>query len=119
MSFWQTASTERKLAQLDAAIELGLTASQCGMNCGATGGAVAVFGRRHGRRFPADGEQAMRKKRAASAGNIQIAVNAQVRRRCEAYRTDPANSSIAKIFPEEEQSGNLFDPVPFEDGVFA
>lgn len=57
--WWYSASTEDRLAQIDAAIELGMTEKQCAMNCGCAyfdsptnkGGVVGSFARRHGRHF--------------------------------------------------------------------
>ena len=59
--WWYRASTEERLAQIDAGIELGMTAKQVAMNCGclyesasvASGGQlVTQLARRNGRRFP-------------------------------------------------------------------
>lgn len=54
--WWYRASTEQRLAQIDAGIELGMTAAQVAMNCGAAfysdgKSHVHVFARDHGRKF--------------------------------------------------------------------
>lgn len=55
--WWYRATQEQKLAQIDAAIELGMTAKQVAMNCGCyisdrhTSTIVDAFARYHGRRF--------------------------------------------------------------------
>lgn len=57
--WWYGASTEQRLAQIDAAIELGMTAKQCAMNCGCLydsqsvrpGDRVHGFASYHGRHF--------------------------------------------------------------------
>lgn len=58
MTFWDTATTEQKLAQIDGGIECGLNASQIAMNCGLTGtqatparNVVWHFAKYHGRDF--------------------------------------------------------------------
>jgi len=61
-SWWYSASNEDRLAQIDGAIELGMTAKQCAMNCGcyelqskrASNGPVADFALNHGRHFHGD-----------------------------------------------------------------
>lgn len=52
MTFWKTASKAQKLAQIDAGIELGMTARQVGMNVGIGKRQVLYFAEEHGRKFP-------------------------------------------------------------------
>ena len=52
MTFWKTASKAQKLAQIDAGIELGMTARQVAMNLGTTREALKVWASRNGRNFP-------------------------------------------------------------------
>lgn len=49
--WWFRATHEQRMAQLDAAISLGMTARQLAMNCGGTVGAVAQFASVNGRKF--------------------------------------------------------------------
>lgn len=49
--WWYRASREDKLAQVDGAIALGLTASVVAKNCGASKDAIFKFAHWHGRRF--------------------------------------------------------------------
>jgi hypothetical protein len=58
--WWSRASTAERLAQIDAAIELGMTARQCAINCGCLDelkiardqpGALQYFAFRNGRHF--------------------------------------------------------------------
>lgn len=49
MSWWYRATAEQKLAQIDAAIELGMTAGQIAMNCGTIRTTVFAFANYHGR----------------------------------------------------------------------
>lgn len=51
MSFWNTATQEQKLAQIDGGIECGMNARQVATNLGTTLGAVGTFARNHGRSF--------------------------------------------------------------------
>lgn len=55
--WWNSASREEKLAQIDGCIEVGMTTAQCAMNLRfydpASGrGTIGNFARRHGREFP-------------------------------------------------------------------
>lgn len=73
--WWYTASTEDRLAQIDSAIELGMTAKQCAMNCGCAyddgastaGHLVAAFARDYGRPFPAKANTVAQRK---NCGNV-------------------------------------------------
>ena len=51
MSFWNTATQEQKLAQIDGGLELGLTANQVAINCGVKPFTLTAFARFHGRSF--------------------------------------------------------------------
>lgn len=57
MSWWERASTEERLAQIDGGIAVGMSVKQISLNCGAkiyTNGRseVLYFGHLHGRKFP-------------------------------------------------------------------
>lgn len=50
--WWYRATDEQRLAQIDGAIECGMTMNQVVMNCGAKStGAVSMFASRRGRSF--------------------------------------------------------------------
>lgn len=58
MSFWESATTEQKLAQIDGGIECGMTTEQIAVNCGVSptdknpaSRVVAWFAINHGRKF--------------------------------------------------------------------
>lgn len=51
MNFWNTATQEQKLAQIDGGLELGMTANQVAMNCGVKPFTLTAFARSHGRSF--------------------------------------------------------------------
>ena len=53
MTFWKTATTEQKLAQIDGGIECGMNAVQVAMNCGATPPQVHGVALYNGRSFGA------------------------------------------------------------------
>lgn len=55
MTFWTTATTEQKLAQIDGGIECGMNSTQIAMNCGADPVAVRNLVRTYGRAFPHTG----------------------------------------------------------------
>lgn len=57
-SWWRRATTEQRLAQLDGAIELGMTAAQLALNCGSNAANCHVFASRHNRSFPSRGTSA-------------------------------------------------------------
>lgn len=50
-SFWQHASVEDKLAQVDGGIELQMTSAQVAKNCGTTPASMRAFAYHHGRTF--------------------------------------------------------------------
>lgn len=51
MSAWSNMSTEQRLAQIDGAIECGMTARQLAKNLGAHPGTARAFANAHGRHF--------------------------------------------------------------------
>lgn len=52
MTFWDTATREQKLAQIDGGIEVGMSPKHIAMCLGApSGDEVRFFGNRHGRMF--------------------------------------------------------------------
>lgn len=51
-TWWDRASEDEKLGQIDAGIELGMTARQVGINVGATKETIHSFARYRGRNFP-------------------------------------------------------------------
>lgn len=107
MSFWKTATTEAKLAQIDGGISLGMTAKQVGMNCGTTGGAVRAFAIANGRHF--HGQSAAGKRRQTEAG-----LHGTLRRASERYGWSMADGINAAIFPKPSAE-SLFDPHPYEE----
>lgn len=64
-SWWSSASTEEKLAQIDGGIECGMTARQIAMCVGVSdkhdGGTIRVFAFRHGRNMPTTQSQSAKK----------------------------------------------------------
>jgi hypothetical protein len=64
--WWHHASEAERLAQIDAAIELGMTARQCAMNCGAALSAVRYLANSCGRFFPNTGTSTPSHRRARS-----------------------------------------------------
>lgn len=52
--WWYSATAAEKLAQIDAAIELGMTGVQCANNCGAIPDTLRSFAADHGRHFDAN-----------------------------------------------------------------
>ena len=67
MTFWKTASKAQKLAQIDAGIELGMTARQVGLNVGAHKNTVQQFARENGRHFSSNAKPAQSVKAMAHA----------------------------------------------------
>ena len=116
--FWKIATTEQKLAQIDGAIDLGLTSKQCAFNCGTTPGGIRSFASYHGRYF-GFGEEAQRKARQAGAAANKMNGHRKFRQKMEAYGLDTASAVSARIFPDNPHRTNLFDPIPYEDEVFA
>lgn len=80
MTYWDKASQEQRLIQIDAGIELGMTSKQIAMCLRAPmydrdGGdnAVKTFGNRHGRSFPTSQSESGRRA-GRIAGRISRAV---------------------------------------------
>lgn len=118
MSFWKIATVEQKLAQIDGAIDLGMTSGQCAMNCHTAGWIIRNFARVHGRNFPHKGAEAMRKRRVSHRHRTEVASHVGSRIKCETVGFDPSNLITARIFPIDDHS-NLFDPSPFDQEAFA
>ena len=73
-NWWARASTEQRLAQVDAGIELGMTARQVAMASGAnTRSAVWGFARNHGRHFPPSSMASASTRRAAAKKSTRAA----------------------------------------------
>jgi len=111
MSYWETASPEQKLAQIDGAIECLMTAKQCAMNVKTEPHRVVYFAKIHGRHFTRDTE-ALRRRflDRMETGTIRSLIN-----RAERYHSSPVNSALAKIFPDEDRRGMLFDSHPHDE----
>lgn len=73
MSFWENATTEQKLAQIDGGIECGMNAPQIAMNCAATVNQILGFSGYHGRRFRANNFNASSIKHMAERGRVDAA----------------------------------------------
>lgn len=111
---WRNCTTERKLAIIDGAIELGMTARQCGMNFrGVAGSTITAFATRHGRNF-GWGDQATRKMAEAGIASS----HRKFRKWMEYYGLDMANAHTARLYPTEQRC-NLFEPAPYDEEVFA
>jgi hypothetical protein len=98
MTFWQTATTEQKLAQIDGGIECGMNSVQIAMNCGTYCEAVITLGAYHGRKIPRNyGEKSKRRK--------------SERTRCENMKRNSV-----KLGMPSEKAFSIFDhqPEPFE-----
>lgn len=110
MTFWDTASTTRKLVQIDAGIELGMTRKQIAMCLGANSPtAIGAFANHHGRRFPMTVEH---KSKAGKLGGI---VTGMARaRRSGAKETDIKGAF--SIFGHEDRS---FGMALFDEGEAA
>lgn len=65
--WWYRATQEQKLAQIDAAIEVGMTVPQVAINCGANVNTVGSFATNHGRHFSGFSKNQQRKTKRDSA----------------------------------------------------
>lgn len=106
-TFWKSATNKQKLAQIDAAIELGLTAKQCAMNVGTGHSNLNIFANRNGRTFMGGSEQIRKAKISQEA-----AVVASVRRIAEHYGRSPMDSDVVRINAADNGNMNLFDAHP-------
>lgn len=70
--WWYHATDEQRLAQIDGAIECGMTQAQVAINCGANSqGAISMFTSRHGRSF---GEANRRSSKLVSASRERMRI---------------------------------------------
>lgn len=116
MTFWHTATDEAKLAQIKAAQELGLTATQCAMNLGTRRENIFYFFRAHGFRYGL-GEQAKRKA-AEGAREFHLKKNPGGNWSTkDTIQRSPADLDEALIF-QYRTSYNLFDPLPYDGEAF-
>lgn len=76
--WWYRATADQKLAQIDAAIDLGMTSTQVAMNCGANRTTVTTFANYHGRRF-VDGQNRTIRSGQKRAGSLRAFRNAYFR----------------------------------------
>jgi hypothetical protein len=99
-TFWQTATTEQKLAQIDGGIECGLNAKQVGMNCGTDHKRVLYFAINHGRHFLANNFSAGSLERFARRGQVEAV------KRISA-RTGTIGDSAFSLFDHQPQPFEL------------
>lgn len=118
--WWYRATNEQRLAQIDAGIELGMTAKQVAMNCGCAyevrangagvregerGAAVIAFAISHGRNFP--------RQKAGSGSAKRIGEKIAISRAKAAMRDGYVIEAAFDIFNTRKQhSDSLFDEVP-------
>lgn len=109
MTFWNTATREEKLAQIDGGIECGMTARQVAMCLGAPekydGIAVRSFARMNGRSF---NTQMHRKKVVAGKANGEIGGIVRAR---NTGLPDYEISSAFSLFDRHESSERFLDEV--------
>lgn len=118
--WWYRATREQRLAQIDAAIELGMNARQTAMCLGCLwvekqngasvadkegGSRVNVFAQRNGRHF--DGGLSVGAR--AHKADVQRVVNAK---RIAAKRGNLIDSAFDIFGTNEPQSDSLFDEIP-------
>lgn len=113
MTFWTTATREQKLAQIDGAIECGMTAKQTAMCLGAStkhkGSTVLAYAAAHGRRF----NTGMHDKRvkAGSIGGHHGGMTGGIITSRNAGKPDYEISSAFSIFGRDHDEELLFDEV--------
>lgn len=105
--FWESATQDQRLKQIDAGIELFMTARQIAMNCGATKQAILSYGHRHGRKFPAGCNDGGRRNR----DNVNRVLMSRRKKNPEVNVIE-----AFEIFGARESFRSLFD-ARFDDGV--
>ena len=98
-TFWNTATQEQKLAQIDGALEVGMNANQLAMNCGASVDAIRQYARTYGRSF------------AASQGLHNWGV-AGARRQAERNRVEGTKRQAARTGTLGAAAFSIFDHQP-------
>jgi hypothetical protein len=107
MSFWQTSTTEQKLAQIDGGNECRMTSKQIAVCLGApSGDAVRAFGLKHGRHF--NGTSIAQKQ------SVEVYNHAIRRNNAERRGMGLSDSEAALIFPRHEEA-HLFDFSGYEE----
>lgn len=107
MTYWDKATQEQRLAQIDAGISLGMTSKQIAMCLGAPiyengrDNAVSLFAARHGRRFTTP-----RATASSRGGKISGRISRAIQFRKAGY-TDVTHKDAFSIF------GNTDEPNPF------
>lgn len=97
MSFWQHASTQQRLAQIDGSIEVGMTMRQTAMNLGTTVHRIDYFSSKHGRHFN-------RHRLTESASEIGRKVMTRKKGTPEVF-----HSSAFEIFPSRANEDHILD----------
>ena len=109
-TWWERASTEDRLAQIDGGIECGMTAKQISLCVGASaghdGGTLRAFATRYGRNFPSTYEK--RKRAGQVSGRLGGQTGGIMSARLRG-RADYEISSAFEIFGPREASQNLFE----------
>jgi hypothetical protein len=103
MTFWKTATTEQKLAQIDGGIECGMNSTQIAMNLGTNPARVTQFASYHRRSFEGRGFQVMGEcaKRYASER-----LKAETEKRISA-RTGNLGDAAFSIFDHQPEAFEL------------
>lgn len=117
MTYWDKASQEQRLAQIDAGIELGMTSKQIAMCLRAPmydrdgqDNAVKTFGNRHGRHFPTPREEASRR-----SGRVSGRISSALKLRNAGY-LDVSHKDAFSIFGRSDEPNpfNALLPEPVE-----
>ncbi len=101
-SFWQHASTQQRLAQIDGAISVGMTMRQTAMNLGTTRGAIEYFTIKHGRSFAPNstvGTEASKKINRLTVARKHGAPNVLM---TDAFEIFPSRAKTAEFLEKRE-----------------
>lgn len=108
-TWWERASVEDRLAQIDGGIECGMTSRQIAMNCGAPifkrDNAVLRFGKAHGRHFLAKNSAGRSREGGLSSSLVRTRKSGFVE-----YEI----STAFDIFGTREPTERFIDAIPGE-----
>jgi hypothetical protein len=109
-TWWERASTEERLAQIDGGIACGMTSKQVAVNCGAPiyrdGNALICFANAHGRKFGQSGGTHKDRVISGKIGKMKLF-------RSLGY-ADTDNLDAFKIFENSSHSERFLDAHPGE-----
>jgi hypothetical protein len=106
MSFWQHASTQQRLAQIDGAISVGMTMRQTAMNLGTYKQNIADFAHKHGRSFAG---YSVTQQNVSSDNMRNVAHLGRMAQHRNSGREETDLPNAFEIFPSRAKEDHILD----------